>query len=73
MSDLMDTVTYTITLTSATHLMLLQQLLLSRLRNFVIIRAPWLKNLSLKAKEARIPRYFRARLANIGNLIVLDF
>jgi hypothetical protein len=27
MSDLMDTVTYTITLTSATHLVLLQQLL----------------------------------------------
>jgi hypothetical protein len=26
MSDLIDTVTYTITLTSATHLMLLQQL-----------------------------------------------
>ena len=48
-------------------------LLLSRLRNFVIIRAPWLKKRLLGAEEAGIPRYFRAKIANIGNLALLDF
>jgi hypothetical protein len=41
--------------------------------NLVIIRAPWEKNLSLGAKEARIPKYFLAIKAKAGNLIALDF
>jgi hypothetical protein len=47
--------------------------LLSLLRNLVIIRAPWEKNLSLAIKEAGIPKYFLAIKAKIGNLIALDF
>jgi hypothetical protein len=43
----------------------LKVLLLSRLRNFIIIRALWLKNRSLKAEEAGIPRYFWAILSLI--------
>ena len=51
----------------------LKVLLLSLLRNLVIIRAPCKKNLSLAAEEARIPKYFRAIKARQGNLKVLDF
>ena len=48
-------------------------LLLSLLRNLVIIRVPCEKNLSLAAEEAGIPKYFRAIKARQGNLKVLDF
>jgi len=50
-----------------------KELLLSRLCNFIIIRAPCLKNLLLKAEEAGIPKYFRAKIAKTGNLIALNF
>jgi hypothetical protein len=48
-------------------------LLLSRLRNLVLIRAPCEKKRSLAADEAGIPKYFLAIRDKIGNLALLAF
>ena len=64
---------YIINIISTFYLINIKVLLLSLLRNLVIIRAPCEKNLSLVAEEAGIPKYFRAIKARQGNLEALDF